>query len=228
MVWTQFNVHNDGNPIDADIELDVQGTADGRYHAIAVVHFHDPSPLITYPGEAVLEGNRYVIEATPERVDFVDEPNEPPWKWSYDLGVPEPGLHSLSFKIYGQLCPNIELRVGDPGQRIPSEVEIGIVRSEDKIAAQGNLTIEPNAGGGIYDIGDWGNAQLEGNTFYLDATSNGPLESFNTEPIHRDHTYTLLMRGGVEEWTSVAFEEVAPIPEILRPSNREEVVIRAL
>ena len=40
IVWTQFSVHNDGDPIEADIELDVQGTADGRYHAIAVVHFH--------------------------------------------------------------------------------------------------------------------------------------------------------------------------------------------
>lgn len=115
----------------------------------------------------------------------------------------------------------------DGEKTIPASAEIEFSRTAEEIAANVHVTIEPNDDGSIYQIGDWGEPRYEGDVIYLDARADGPLESFNTEPIRQSHEYRLFPRGEAE-WNAVEFETLELIPEFLRPEQREEVVIRTL
>lgn len=116
----------------------------------------------------------------------------------------------------------------EDGIPIPISADIEVELGDDKVLAHVGVTIEPYEDGSIYTIGDWGEPKIDGEVIYLDAQSNGPLESFNTEPVHERHIYCVFDReddGGGQGGT-IPFETVGFVPEILRPEQREEVVFR--
>ncbi len=221
----EFRVFENGEPIEAEIELEVQSDPNGRHYAIVVVHFHDSHLGIMEPGDPIWDGNRIIIHAKAGFRDHAEFPGESTFKWRYDLGFLPPGPYSLSFKINDQLCPHIDFKVGERGE-IPATANIDIVRTEEKIAAQVKAEISPNADGSIYQIGEWGRPWRQGQTIYLDAKANGPLESFNIEPITQRHEYCLFDKSPNKEWEELSFEPLELLPDYLRPAERHEVVLR--
>lgn len=214
--------------IPEEVEMKVAQNDDGTFTVHAVYHYSQGPVEVIHWGEPEQEGNRFDIEfeAIYPSDAFTDAPIV--LERDYPLPLVGPGAY-LVYLHYGdqQLVQRFQVRE-DPPDEIPASAEITIKRDEDRVIGHVAVSIEPNGDGSIYHIGDWGEPRRDGNTIYLDATSNGPLESFNTEPYLAEHEYLLHgdEEGDDEEGRPIRFKTLDLIPSYLRPTNPAELVFK--
>ena len=139
----------------------------------------------------------------------------------------------LAMIILGFLTATLLAQDAKEAPRIPARADIDILELDEKVEAHVYLQIEPNEDGSIYQIGDWGKPKQEGKTIYLNATSEGPLESFNTEPVKSFHPYCLLDDEDDHEFelepddlSTIRFRDLELIPEWLHPKEAQNLVFR--
>lgn len=213
--------------IPEEVEMKVAQNDDGTFTVHAVYHFSQGPVEVINWGEPEQEGNRFDIEfeAIYPSDAFTDAPIV--LERDYRLPLVGPGTY-LVYHHDGNLQRVQRFQVReDPPDEIPASAEMTIKRDEETVIGHVAVTIEPNGDGSIYHIGDWGEPRQDGNTIYLDATSNGPLESFNTEPYNAEHDYLLHgAEGDEEEGRPISFKTLDLIPSYLRPTEPAEVVFR--
>ncbi len=222
-------------PVEADVELSVSATGAGHYVASLFVQFTDPFIVVTDVKGPALEGTTYHIDLSVTLGVFVVAPEESTFGERFDLGVPEPGNYGVVLSINGEPAAKTGFKVGeDETPNIPASAKLEIAEVDEKLVARVGVEIEPNGDGSIYHIGEWGEPRWSGNIVYLDATSNGPLESFNTEPVQFEYEYCLFEDDDDEgqeeedEWAGVKFRTLDPIPSWLRPEKPTNVVLRSV
>lgn len=126
-----FEVHDQVEEVPAEVEMAIRMAEDGGVLADAIIHFLDPYFVLSNPGEPVLDGRRFVIEARAERVVFVRPPDEPAiTEVTYRLHPPEPGVYGVVLKLNGRT-------------RVEKEFEYPIM--EDRRPVIHKFGVEPGA-----------------------------------------------------------------------------------
>ena len=213
--------------IPEEVEMKIAQNDDGTFTVHVVYHYSQGPVQVIEWGEPEQEGNRFDIHfaAVYPSDAFTDAPVV--LEREYPLPLVKPGTY-LVYLHYGdqQVVQRFAVREDLPDE-IPASAELTIKREDERVLGHVAVTIEPNADGSIYNIGSWVEPRQDGNTIYLDATSKGPLESFNTEPYHAEHEY--LLHGDEDddgEGRPIKFKTLDLIPSYLRPTKRTELVFR--
>jgi hypothetical protein len=116
-----FRIVDDGFAVAVDLAVDVGDEVSVK----ATVDFKDPYVLITDPGKPVFDGNTIRIDATAERVNFIQEPDGAPAEFKYDLGELRPGSYELSYSINGRTEARTHWRQPKHKMLISNEIKVG-------------------------------------------------------------------------------------------------------
>lgn len=227
--WDRFRVPGAHDPIEAEIGLRVKATDDGRQVAYSVIQFADPFYVLTDDGEVSRQDRTYFIDVSAQTVVFVREPEASRFELKHDLGKPDPGKYALVYRINGQVIETFGFVVGDDGggSELPAAVDLSIVREEDKVFGNVRVAIDLTADGSAYEIVDWGEPVLSGQTFTVNAQALPTAETDALRTV-QEHAYCLVGEDSNNgEGRPIDFETVELIPSFLRPLEPEQWVFRS-
>ncbi|NNM28069.1 MAG: hypothetical protein HKO57_00985 [Akkermansiaceae bacterium] len=124
-----FWVPDQGFEAEVDLRVDVGDTV----KLTAVVDIDDPYVIVTDWGTPVISASGEIkIDATAERVVFIQEPSGDPMENCYDLGALPPGIYHVTFCLNGEPEARLRFRVPERCDPLPHVTNINI--------AQGNVS----------------------------------------------------------------------------------------
>lgn len=157
-----FRVNAPG--LEAKVNLSIEsGGSDAKL--TAVVDFADPYVIITNPGRPTISGHVIKINATAERVTFVQEPSGDPVTLHYALKGLSPGTYRVDYCLNG--VPEDSLRFSIPGPcEQPANVShIRIAQADASWLATVGVILSPGQ-----DVTDWGMVRRLDSGFHVNIT----------------------------------------------------------
>ncbi|MEZ5305260.1 MAG: hypothetical protein R3F11_32150 [Verrucomicrobiales bacterium] len=119
----EFKV-GEGEPIPAQVAMEIVTDAPGGVHAAVTVQFETPHLLV--PGEVRRDGSRIVLPARAEPIPVPDgaQVRPGPITVEYPIGNLPPGAYLAVFEVNGHPYAAEDFRIDDPGEPIPAEVAL--------------------------------------------------------------------------------------------------------
>ena len=121
--------------------------------------------MVTDPGRPVISGNTIKINATAERVVFVQEPSGDPVTLCYDLANLAPGRYHVEYCINGRPEANLRFSVPRPCEQPANVSHIKIAQGDASWFATVGVILAPGQ-----QVTDWGVVRRSGNEFHVNVT----------------------------------------------------------
>lgn len=157
----EFRIGKGGFEAEVDLAVDVADEVSVH----ATVDFEDPYVVVTDPGVPVFDGNIIRIDATAERVVFIQEPSGDPVTHRYRLGELRPGRYELFYSINGHPEARTIFVVPPPCEVLPHVVKIAVEQGDASWFSKVVLALYPNQ-----RVTDWGEVRREGDGFHVEIT----------------------------------------------------------
>jgi len=152
---------------EAEVDLSVEvGNAGDDVLLKAVVDIDDPYVIVTDWGRPVISSDGQIkVNATAERVVFIQEPSGDPMEHVYNLGALRSGHYRVSFCLNNVPEAHLRFRVPRPCESPANVSHIRIGQGDASWFSTVGVILAPNQ-----EVTDWGVVRQSGNEFHVNVT----------------------------------------------------------